>query len=469
VPVLFERFEDKGLAQYSYAVGCEQAGEIAIVDPRRDVGIYLDFAAARGLGISHVVETHIHADFASGAGALADRTGATIQLSAYDRGEVYEAAFPHEALEDGSTLVVGSARIEALHTPGHTPEHLAFLVFDTARAVAVPQILLSGDFLFVGSVGRPDLIGDDVKQALAGRQFDSVQRLKGLPDGLEVHPGHGAGSMCGAGLGARPMSTLGFERTANPYLDPSLTRDAFVARLLAHVPPFPPYYRRMKVVNAKGAPALDVTRADRPIAPAAFRDLVASGHVVVDLRGPAAYSAAHVPRAFAIGEGTQLSTWASWVAPYETPLLLVTDRPEQLHEVAAAFGRVGLDDLRGHLAGGMQAWRAAGFDTATTGYLAPRQLAEALAADPSLTLLDVRDDDEWAAGHVCGAEHVMAGHLPERAPALASRGSFAVMCAGGYRSTVAASVLERAGARGIVNADGGLQAWQAAGLPVCTD
>ncbi|MGH7589166.1 MAG: MBL fold metallo-hydrolase, partial [Gemmatimonadota bacterium] len=201
--MLFERFEDPGLSQYSYAVGCPAAGALAIVDPRRDIDVYLDFAAENGLAIEHVLETHIHADFASGAKALAEATGAQLHLSAYDESEKYEVAFPHTETRDGDSIEVGSVRLEALHTPGHTPEHLSFLVYDTTRTADVPELLLSGDFLFVGSLGRPDLLGEDAKRELAHRLYDSVrEKLAELPDGLEVHPGHGAGSMCGAGMSA---------------------------------------------------------------------------------------------------------------------------------------------------------------------------------------------------------------------------------------------------------------------------
>jgi hydroxyacylglutathione hydrolase len=467
--VLFERFEDKGLAQYSYAVGCSSTGQIAIVDPRRDLDAYLEYAVAHHARITQVLETHIHADFASGARALAAQTGATLHLSAYDRGELYEVSFPHEPVRDGDRLVLGRVRLEAVHTPGHTPEHLSFLVYDTARSGTVPEILLTGDFLFVGSLGRPDLIGEDVKRTLAGRQHDSVQKLCGLPDGLEIHPGHGAGSMCGAGLGGRPMSTLGFERIANPYLDPTLTRDAFIARLLGHVPPFPPYYRRMKTLNAAGADAYERGRAARAIAAAEFEALVNAGHVVVDLRDPVAFSDGHIPGSFGIGEGTNLSTWASWVVPYDTPILFVTDHQDHLEASACALARVGLDDIRGHLDGGIEAWRRKGLPISRLARRTPKELVGDLSAASSPRIIDVRSDDEWAAGHVCGATHVMGGYVHDRAEALGAEGPLALICGTGYRSTVAASVLERAGVTSVINVIGGMQAWEAAGLPVCRD
>jgi hydroxyacylglutathione hydrolase len=468
--VLFERFEDKGLSQYSYAVGCEGASSIAIVDPRRDVDVYLQLAVARQVRITHVLETHIHADFASGARELADRAGAALHLSAYDAGEVYEASFPHHELRDGQRLELGRVRIEALHTPGHTPEHLSFVVYDGARSATVPQLLLSGDFLFVGSVGRPDLIGEDAKVVLAGQQYDSVQKIARLPDGVEVHPGHGAGSMCGAGMSARPMSTLGFERVANPFLRAGETRNAFVERILGKLPPFPPYYRRMKVLNARGAPSLDGLPGQRPIPAREFHALVGQGHVVVDLRDQIAFGGAHVPGAFGLGAGTNLSTWAAWVVPYERPILLVASDPDEAAEGARALVRVGLDDIRGYLEGGVPAWAAAGCGVSSLRQQSPADLHAELARESSVRVLDVRSDDEWAASHICGAVHIMGGYLPERARELAqAKGPLAIICQTGYRSTVAASVLERAGATDIRNVTGGMNAWQQAGLPVCTD
>jgi hydroxyacylglutathione hydrolase len=468
--VLFERFEDKGLAQYSYAVGCEGAGTLAIVDPRRDIDGYLEFAAARHMRITHVLETHIHADFASGARELGERTGAEVCVSAHDEGELYEVAFPHCDLADGERIALGRVQIEAVHTPGHTPEHLSFLVYDTVRTSEMPQLLLSGDFVFVGSLGRPDLIGEEAKVVLANRLFDSVQRLSGLADGVEVHPAHGAGSMCGAGMSARPMSTLGFERLANPYLRRGLSREAFVERILGRVPPFPPYYRRMKQLNARGARPLNGLPGQRALAPAAFEALRAQDHVIIDLRDQIAFGGGHIPGAFGIGLGSTLSTWASWVVPYETPLLLVCSEPAQVPDAVRALVRVGLDEVVGYLEGGMQAWIEAGFPVSHTTQESPSEVHQRLSRTPGLRVLDVRSDDEWEDGHVCGATHLMGGYLPEQAPALAAAGGpLAVICATGYRSTVAASVLERAGARDLVNVTGGMTAWQHAGLPTCRD
>ena len=466
--MLFERFEDSGLSQFSYAVGCPGAGAIAIVDPRRDVDVYETFAADRDVEITHVLETHIHADFASGARELAERTGAALCLSAYDEGEKYDVSFPHRELEDGSTLELGSVRIQALHTPGHTPEHLSFLAFDTHRSADVPEVMLSGDFLFVGSLGRPDLLGEEAKRKLARRLFNSVrEKLAPLPDGLEIHPGHGAGSMCGAGMSARPLSTLGFERVANPYLDPGLDEEAFVEKILGSAPPFPPYYRRMKTLNASGPAILGDLPGRDAIPVEEFHALVEAGNVVVDLRDQLAFGGGHVPGALGIGVDGSLSTWAAWVVPYDQPILLVAETPFAVDPAVRALVRVGLDRIRGWLEGGMNAWRQEGLPIATLPQMSIPELSAALERGGAVNLLDVRGDGEWSGGHIDGAVHVHGGLLEDRLDEVPRNGRpLAVICGSGYRSTVAASVLKRAGFEDVRNVPGGMRAWRSAGLPV---
>lgn len=471
--MLFERLEDEGLAQHSYAVGCPAAGRLAVVDPRRDVDVYVDYARRREMAISHVLETHIHADYASGARELAQRTGAELHVSGHDAGERYEVAFPHRDLLDGDALQIGSVRLEALHTPGHTPEHLAFLVYDGARSEDVPELMLSGDFLFVGSLGRPDLLGEEAERGLAEEMWRSArERIADLPDGLEVHPAHGAGSMCGSGMGGRPTSTLGYERVANPYLDPGLDREAFVEKLLTEVPPFPDYYRRMKEVNSEGPALLGGLPGLDPLDVAAFAEAVDAGHLVVDLRGQRAFGRGHVPGALGIGSGPDLSEWAGWVVPYDRPLLLVPGRPDEVEDAVRALVRVGLDDVAGWLEGGMSAWRDAGRPVERLEQIAPDALQDRLEEGDAVRVLDVRTDEEWKAGHVRGAHHVPGGEVPERIEEIAALREgepLAVMCASGYRSTVVASVLQRAGHRELLNVTGGMAAWERGGLATVSD
>ena len=440
--MLFDRFEAQGLAHYSYAVGCPAAGRIAIVDPERNIERYLAYADAHGVRITHVLETHIHADYASGAHALAAATGAEVWASAYDEGETYTVSFPHRDVRDGNELAIGPVTIRAIHTPGHTPEHMSYLVSDHGT----PQSMLTGDFLFVGSLGRPDLLGDEQKRALAHRLYASVKKLDEYPDHLEIHPAHGAGSLCGAGLSGRPSSTLGFERATNPYLDPELGEEEFVETILGNVPPFPPYYLRMKQLNADGAiaPAL----ALRPV-----RELV-EDPVVVDLRDRLAFAGGHVPGSLNIEGNDSLVVWASWFVPEDRPVVFVADGAGQANEAARVLTRVGLDNSVGWLEGGVRAWQERGGPVAQTTWAQPDMPAG------DLSVIDVRSRSEYDAGHIPGAENIFLGELPETLD-----GTVVFVCRTGDRSTLAASVMESRGGAAYSLA-GGMTAWTALGKEI---
>jgi hydroxyacylglutathione hydrolase len=462
--MLFERFEVEGLAHSSYAVGCERAKRVAIVDPERNVARYLDFARRHGLTITHVLETHIHADFASGARELGERTGAEVGVSAYDAGEAFEVSFPHGDLHDGDVIEVGAVRIRVVHTPGHTPEHVSFLV---AEGSGPPLLMLTGDFLFVGALGRPDLLGAEATEGLARRLFTSVREtLRGLPGELRIHPAHGAGSMCGAGMGAAPSSTLAAERATNPFLDPRLDEESFVRRIIAVSPPRPAYYPKMKALNARGPATLARLPGLAPIDAARFATLVAGGATVIDLRDQGAFAAGHVPRAFCIGAGPQVAVWAGWVVDIDDRLLLVAQEEAAVVYAAHALVRIGADRIEGFLGGGMPAWEAAGQRVARHELIPAARLHERLAAGEAITILDVRNDGEWAAGHVDGAQHIFGGVLPERLDEIDRGAIVACTCGGGYRSAVAASVLERAGFPRVADVAGGMGAWRRAGLPL---
>ena len=353
-----ERFEIPGLAQYSYVISAD--GNAVVIDPIRDIDRYTKHAAEHGLTITHVLETHIHADFASGSTSLAQAAEAQLALSAHDEGERYRYAMPHRALHDGDTVEIGrTLRLQALHTPGHTPEHLSFLLFDNERSAKEPVTLFSGDFLFVGSLGRPDLLGEEAKQGLVHALFRSLhQRIARLHDGVQIYPGHGAGSLCGSGMSEKAESTLGYERATNPLF--KLDEDGFVNETLAGVPPMPSYYPRTKELNAKGAPILASLPRDRGLSAQELTQLIdAQDIIVLDLRRPEAFGAAHIPNAINIGASENLSLWAGWMLDPCQRIVLVNDTGDD-EASRRALVRVGLDQIEGFLRPGyarLDRWR----------------------------------------------------------------------------------------------------------------
>lgn len=455
-----ERFEIPGLAQYSYIVSAQDRA--AVIDPIRDIERYLAYAAQHNLVITHVLETHIHADFASGAPALADAAGAQLALSAHDRGEQYQYAMPHRALRDGDIIEIGDVRLETLHTPGHTPEHLSFLLFE--GNVAQPAALFSGDFLFYGSLGRPDLLGDAAKSGLAGQLYRSLQRVASLPDDVALYPGHGAGSFCGAGLKNEDASTLGHERATNPFF--RLDEEAFVQQILSTVPPMPAYYPRMKALNAQGAPALPSLPGSRALFPAEVAELARSGDIdLLDVRSAEAFAVAHIPGSINIGAGPNLSLWAGWLLDPGRRIVLVGDAGD--HECSRrSLVRVGLDRIEGHFPNGVAAWWSSGKKVAHFLQLSPQQVQMRPRGD---CILDVRGMDEWKSGHIAGATHVPLGVLPGRADLLPAGHGTVVVCEGGYRSSIAASLLAHRGLSSVGYLVGGMAAWKRQKLPVAKD
>lgn len=456
------RIEVPGLAHYSYILSSD--GQAVAVDPKRDVDTYLQYASGHNLTISHVLETHIHADYASGALELAQATRAELWLSGHDQGEEYSYDFEHHKFHDGEELQVGSLKIVALHTPGHTPEHLSFVVYDSKRSANVPMALLSGDFVFVGSLGRPDLLGDTEKQRLVHELFRSVhQRLQRLPDGIEMHPAHGAGSLCGSGMSERQESTLGYERACNPFFG-ELAETKFVQKILGSVPPFPDYYKRMKRLNAQGPKLLRTIPGKRAIDLQRFKEHVKQKDgVILDLRRPEAFGGAHIPDSYNIGAGQNLSMWAAWVLPYDRDIFLVGDDSTDYEQVARSLVRVGLDEVRGYLKGGIAAWIEAGFEQDHIQQISVEELHN--RSDRAF-VLDVTSDGEWNSGHIAGAEHIMAGDVSKNTENLPRDKEIHVICGSGYRSSIAASVLQHADFKKLVNVVGGMGAWNARNFAV---
>jgi hydroxyacylglutathione hydrolase len=449
---MIHRFEPPGLAQYAYLIASN--GHAAVIDPIRDIAPYLDYAGAHNLTITHILETHIHADFASGATALAAATGAQLALSAYDDHQLYQYAFPHRPLHTGDSIDIGDLRLEAVHTPGHTPEHLSFLLFDPSSAHE-PTALFSGDFLFVGSLGRPDLLGDDAKHALARDLYRSIHdRIAHLPGGVRVYLGHGAGSFCGAGMSDAAESTLAAERLTNPLFQ--LAEPAFLDHILGSVPPMPAYYPRMKQLNADGPPILHGLPATNALAPAEVAKLATEPTtILLDLRTPEAFAAAHVPGSLNVGLGGNIALWAGWLLDPSAHIVLIAadTTSNEIPAATRALGNVGLDNIAGHLAGAFPAWLAAQLPIATTPLIPPADL------NPSALTLDVRNPSEFAARHIPNALPIPLGDLPHRLAELPTTQPITLVCEGGYRASIAASLLARQGFTHLTLLDGGMEAW----------
>jgi len=455
-----KQFEVAGLAQYSYVVSSE--GQAIVIDPMRDFDRYTDYAAEEGLSIRYVTETHIHADFASGALALAQAAGAQLALSSYDQ-EPYRYSMKHAALHDGDALEVGKLRLVALHTPGHTPEHLSFVLFDEERNAGQPVALFSGDFLFVGSLGRPDLLGEAAKQGLAHELYRSLhERIASLPDGMQVYPGHGAGSLCGAGMSERADSTLGYERQSQSLF--KLEEEAFVREILGSVPPMPSYYPRMKELNSRGASSVASLPGQVPISASDVARLVAEESVtVIDLRRPEAFGGAHVAGAINIGTGQNLSLWAGWMLDPKQRFVLVNDTGDD-EAARRSLVRVGLDRIEGFLQNGMPGWIDAGLEFTRTAQLSTKEVSE---RGPGTQVLDVRSPNEWAGGHVENAVHIPLGELKQRMVELEKERPIITICGSGYRSSIAASLLQANGFSRVNSMHGGMAAWNERALPLC--
>jgi len=429
----------------------------------RDVDRYVEYLTREGLTLTHVLETHIHADFAAGSTALAKATGAKLALSGYTQGEHYLYSMAHDRLVDGDAIEIGTVRLKVLHTPGHTPEHLSFVAIDCERSETQPMALFSGDFLFIGSLARPDLLGEEAKQGLAHQLYQSLHiSLATLPDGVQVYPGHGAGSLCGSGMSERSESTLGYERATNPLF--RLNEEEFVREILVSVPPMPSYYPRMKTMNAQGAQILAVVPGNHALSSMDLKDIASAPDIVVlDLRRPEAFGGAHIPGAINIGAGQNLSLWAGWMLEPGKRIVLVNDTGDD-EASRRALIRVGLDNIAGFLRNGMPSWIDAGLDFARTTQLS---IGEVLRREAAALVVDVRSDREWTSGHIEGAWHIMLGDLSRRIAELPRERSIITVCGSGYRSSIAASRLAQNGIS-VSSMDGGMAAWNQQKLPTVT-
>ena len=460
----FKQFYLACLAHASYLVGSN--GEAAVVDPQRDVNQYIDEAEAKGLKIKYVIETHLHADFVSGHRELAARTGAEIVF-----GEKAGATFPHRAVREGDEIIIGKVVLRIIETPGHTPEGVSVLVIDT-EVSPQPQKVLTGDTLFIGDVGRPDLASGKgyTPQMMAGMMYDTLhQKLLRLSDDVEVYPAHGAGSMCGRNMSKETSSTIGEQKKSNYALKP-MSKDVFVHMMTSDLPEAPAYFAKDAEINRIGAGELDTVQRPAALAPHEVAGLAAKGYVVLDVRSAADFGAGHVPAAINIGLGGQFAIWSASLISMDTPIVIVADSEERVDEAVMRLARVGIESAKGYLSGGINAWHEAGLEVAAVPQITVDQLNDLMASQTDFQVLDVRRPPEYTSGHVPGAIAEPLSNLKERVPVLELEPSklTAVICAGGYRSSAATSILQQHGFANLLNVTGGTSAWIAAGYPVET-
>jgi hydroxyacylglutathione hydrolase len=462
--MLFQRFYLKCLAHASYVIGDDRTGVAAVVDPQRDVGQYLEYAAQHGLRIAHVFLTHLHADFIAGHLELRNRTGATIYLG---RAASAEYAFTPLATDD--IVEFGGVRLKALETPGHTPESISILVFDLAVSDTTPYAVLTGDTLFIGDVGRPDL-----RAALGWRAtdlgallFDSLRdKLLPLPDSTLVYPAHGAGSLCGKAISQEAVSTLGEQRKSNYALQP-MSKATFIDLVTADQPDAPPYFTYDAVMNTKERATLEETLA-RELTPLTLDQVLSAqsaGAQLLDTREPAQFAAAHLAGSINVGLGGEYATWAGTVLRRDAPIVVIAE-PGAERESAMRLGRIGFDHVAGFLDGGLASAERRADLIRSTERLSPERAAARLASSTPPVVVDVRTAGERAHKQIAGSVHIPLSQLIERLAEIPPGRPVLVHCAGGYRSAIAASLLQRHGREDVGEIAGGVTAWEAAGLPV---
>ncbi|PYS23324.1 MAG: MBL fold metallo-hydrolase [Acidobacteria bacterium] len=457
----FKQFYLGCLAHASYLIGSE--GEAAVVDPQRDVDQYIEEANAQNLTIKYIIETHLHADFVSGHRELADKTGAEIVF-----GKEAGATFPHRAVKDGDELTIGRAKLRIMETPGHTPESICVLI--TEDEAHAPQKVLTGDTLFIGDVGRPDLAGGrgHTPQSMAAMMYDSLhKKLLKLPDEVEVYPAHGAGSMCGKNLSSETSSTIGQQRKFNYALQP-MTKDEFVTMMTTDLPEAPAYFAKDAEINRDGAQPLENLSPPADLTPSQVASAAQQGAVILDTRSAAEFGAGHVPGSLNIGLGGQFASWAGSLIPLNSPIVIVAESTKRVSEAQVRMARVGLENVIGFLDGGVGAWAKAGFEVAAVPQISVGELKELIETRADLQVVDVRRQAEFQSGHAPRAITAPLAKLREILPSLKLDPSkpAAIICAGGYRSSAATSILQQHGFTDLLNVTGGTTAWIKAGYGV---
>jgi len=453
--MFFEQIYDKTLAQASYMIGCQLSKEAIVIDPKRDVDTYLEIAKANNLTITHVAETHIHADFLCGSRELVALTGAKLYLSD-EGGADWQYEFPHIGLKHADVISIGNLTLETIHTPGHTPESISFLLTDHP-ATQQPVMLFTGDFVFVGDVGRPDLLEEAAgvegsKDIGAQQLFESLKLFKSLPDYIQVWPGHGAGSACGKSLGAVASTTVGYEKIRNWALQYD-DFETFKEELLRDQPEAPYYFAKMKKLNKVDRALL----TEVPKHPTITLDEIATDTILVDTRNKVEFANGHLPKSINIQNNNSLANWAGWMLPYEKPLVLIGEEVDK-EDITRKLMRIGLDNIKGFITD-------IGGDLAKTTIVDAEFVKQELAKDKSI-LLDVRSAVEFRKGHIEGAKHHFVGHMAKNLPTFDKDQSLIIQCQSGDRATIATSFLEKEGYTNVKNYAGSMQDWIAKGNPL---
>ncbi|HXV78797.1 MAG TPA: MBL fold metallo-hydrolase [Candidatus Binatia bacterium] len=461
--MILKQFYLESLGHASYLVGSEETGQALILDPRRDVDIYFAEARQRELRIRYVADTHQHNDYVSGICEFSSRS--QVQLLSGARAQL---GYTTRRLNDREQFAMGEVIVEAIHTPGHTPEHVGFLLTDRSRGDE-PCTFLSGGSLLVGDVARPDLLGgrEETQQHASELCRTLQEKILKFPDYVEVYPTHVSGSLCGGSIGSRLSTTVGYERRMNKLLAALSSEVDFVANCLnlENLPAVPPYWERMRKLNQQGPSPLGSLGEPPALTTGDFERLANQGAIILDCRSPEAFTA-HIPGAINVGLGSSFPTWAGTALPDGKSIILVLDHSRDLWEACWQLLRIGYDLPKGWLSGGMMAWRTAAKPIETLPQWTVWQLHELLEKNPEAIVLDVRQPAEWNAGHIKGALHVTGAELPSRIDDIPRDRLIASICGSGYRSSVSASLLKKHGHRRVVNVLGGMTAWKAAGLPL---
>lgn len=457
--MFFQHVYEKSLAQASYFIGCQKAGVAAVIDPKRDVDTYLAIAKESKMQITHVFETHIHADFLSGSRELAALTGADLYLSD-EGGEGWEYEFPHHGLKDGNKIKLGNLSFEVIHTPGHTPESISLLLTDHS-ATDQPVMLFTGDFVFVGDIGRPDLLEkaagiSGTANAGASQMFKSVQQFASMPDFIQVWPGHGAGSACGKALGAVPSTTVGYEKIRNWALRFADDQKGFTDFLLADQPEPPLYFAMMKKLNKIDRPLLTTVPVQKKMSSQELSDAVAKGIKVIDTRNKTAFSEGFIPGSYNIQGNNSFATWAGWILSYDEWFILVA-ADEEIEDLTRKLMRIGLDNVYGYVSS-TAAWTEEGGKLNKANILSFDE-AKDMIHNNGVQLIDLREATEFNAGHITKAKNVFVGNLAKNLDQLNKDKKILIHCQGGDRAAIGYSILAKNGFNNVYNFSGGINEW----------